>query len=119
MANVMDLIFEGKMVNVALLHEELAEAVGQWFVGVSAVESTDVVRVHVWADMPEEMQGQIATVIAAHDATQLTAEQQTQAEQNAQIVLLQQKPPAEWTSEDKDALLVLLAQRMGVLSVAG
>jgi acyl-CoA reductase-like NAD-dependent aldehyde dehydrogenase len=109
MTNTIELNFKKNEVNPALLVEELKPVLGD-----SPQISTGAgkVRVYVPADTPQNTRDQVGTVIAAHNAKQLTAEQQAQADQAAQLAALKQKTWAEWTAQDKDTLLQFLFEQM-------
>lgn len=113
---IVDLKYEKDAVNPALLSEELTAVLGEDLVGVSAGGDLGNVRVHMLASTSVAMREQVGTIVAAHDANQLTADQQTQASQTTQLAALKEKPWAEWTAQDKDILLQLLAERVDIFS---
>ena len=104
-------LYPKEEINLDLLSEELVAVLGTDLVGISIGGDRGQVRVHVQADTPPAMQDQVGTIIAAHDAAQMTAEQRTRADQVAQLAALDQKAWTEWTTQDKDLLLRLLAER--------
>jgi len=101
-------------INPELLAEELTAVLGNYFAGISTGGDAGLVRVHVQAGTPKELQDQVQAVMASHDGSQLTHDQQTRADQNAQFTVLKQKSWAEWTAQDKDTLLQLLLNRLEI-----
>jgi hypothetical protein len=92
-------------VNVAALDESLRAALGAAYAGLTLQEER--VRVHLLSDI-DGAQDTAAAVVAAHDAGTLTEVQQRIQDRADQIAALR-KPWAEWSADDKDALLRLLA----------
>ena len=107
----LDLDFERADINIALLHQQLKAVLGDHFTGVST--SKGHVRVHVFADTPPEVCDLAGPVVAAHDSSALTIEQQKEADREALIASLR-KPWATWTALEKDRFLRLLAERLGI-----
>ncbi len=112
MAGLIELSYEKAAVNAPLLHEELRAALGSGFVGIS-LSGGGRVRVHVLDTLPSAERERIAGLVAAHDASQRTAAQQAEAAREAALSALR-KPWAAWSGADKDALLRLLAQDLGI-----
>jgi len=112
MAGLIDLIYEKAAVNAALLHEELRAALGAGFAGIS-LSDVGRVRVHVLDSVPPAERERIAGLVAAHDARQRTAAQQAEAAREGALSGLR-KPWGAWSGADKDALLRLLAQELGI-----
>jgi hypothetical protein len=115
MAEVVDLVYEKSPVNLEGLNEELAAAMGEKFAGVSAGPSG--LRVHIQDDMPQSAQEQIGALVAAHDATKLTAAQQAEVNREAALDALR-KPWADWTAQDQTDFLRVLAEQAGLIPVA-
>jgi hypothetical protein len=111
MAGLIELVYEKSAVNPALLHEELAAALGSKLAGISTGQGT--VRVHVLNTIQDAQRALIEPIVQAHDAKKLTARQQAEADQVAKMDALR-KPWATWTTDDKDSLLRLLAENLGI-----
>jgi hypothetical protein len=114
MAEIIDWVYEKAAVNLAKLHEELAAALGEKFVGVSTGRGQ--VRVHIWSDTPKALQSQIEPIIQAHDASKLTAAQQAEVDRAAKLEALK-KPWAQWTAADQAEFVRILAEQSGVIPV--
>lgn len=111
MAGMIDLTFERKNLNLALLHEELLALLGPKLVGVS--QDGRGVRVHLLDSTTPDERKAAGEIVARHDDSRFTAEQQMQRERQAALAALR-KPWAQWTPADKDALLRLLAGDLGL-----
>jgi hypothetical protein len=111
MAGLIELVYEKSAVNPALLHEELAVALGNKLAGISTGQGK--VRVHVLDTIQDAERALIEPIILAHDSKKLTAGQQAEADQAAKMNALS-KPWASWTAVDKDELLRLLAEKLGI-----
>jgi len=111
MAGLIELAYENSAVNPALLHEELEAALGNKLAGISTGQGK--VRVHVLDTIQDAERALIEPIVQAHDAKKLTARQQAEADQAAKREALR-KPWATWTATDKDDLLRLLAETMGI-----
>ncbi|MCZ7541701.1 MAG: hypothetical protein M5U29_17660 [Anaerolineae bacterium] len=111
MAGMIDLAFERETVNLALLHQELAAALGAKLVGLSANGRS--VRVHLLDSTTPDERKLVGQVVAGHDAGKLTADQQAERERRSTLDALR-KPWAQWSSADKDALLRLVAGELGL-----
>ncbi len=111
MAGMIDLVFERETVNLALLHQELAAALGAKLVGLSG--NGRGVRVHLLDSTTPDERKLAGQIVAGHDAGKLTADQQAGRERGAALDALR-KPWAQWSSTDKDALLRLLAGELGL-----
>lgn len=111
MAGMIDLVFEREEANLALLHQELAAALGARLVGVSA--NGRGVRVHLLDSTTPDERKLAGQLVAGHDAGKLTADQQAERERGAALEALR-KPWAQWSAADKDALLRLLAGELGL-----
>lgn len=114
MAEIIDLVYGKASVNPALLHEELAAALGEKFVGLSTGQGQ--VRVHIWSDTPKVVQSQIEPIVQAHDASKLMAAQQAEADRAAKLAALK-KPWAQWTAQDQAEFLRILAEQSGIIPV--
>lgn len=112
MAGLIELTFEKAAVNATLLHEELRAALGSGFVGLSLSRGGEV-RVHVLDSLPAAERERIEGLVAAHDAAKRSAAQQAQAARDAALTALR-KPWSAWSGADKDALLRVIAQDMGI-----
>jgi hypothetical protein len=112
MAKVIDLMFDKQPVNPELLHEELAVALGAQFVGVST--GPQGLRVHVQDDTLPAKQDQVAALVAAHDASKLTAAQKAEADRQTALDALR-KPWAEWTAQDQADFIRVLAEQAGLI----
>lgn len=112
MGKMVELTYEKSPVNTAKLHEELAAALGEQFGGISTGKGK--VRVHIQEDMPQAKQDLIASIVAAHDASKLSAAQQADADRAAQLEALS-KPWAEWTAQDQADFVRILAEQMGLI----
>ena len=114
MADTQDLVFEKALINPTQLHEELRAALGDVFTGVST--GNGQVRIHLREKLTQAAAAQVETILVAHDPTKLTAAQQAEAERQAQLDSLR-KPWAEWTPEDQESFLQVLAGQAGLLSL--
>lgn len=105
---MVELAYEKRPVNPARLHQEIAAlGLGDAFAGVSVTQGC--VRIHLIGELAGDSQARIAAAVAAHDPAQLTAGQQAAADRRAERARLRDKPWPDWTPEDKDAYLGLLA----------
>ncbi len=111
MAGMIDLAFERQGVNLALLHQELAAALGVKLVGLS--QNGRTVRVHLLDSSTPDERKAVAEIVARHDGSRCTAAQQAERERRVALEALQ-KPWAQWSAADKDALLRLLAGELGL-----
>ncbi len=111
MAGMIDLAFEREAVNLALLHQELAAALGAKLVGLSG--NGCGVRVHLLDSTTPDERKLAGQIVAGHDADKLTADQQAERERQTALEALR-KPWAQWSPADKDALLRLLAGELGL-----
>jgi hypothetical protein len=111
MAGMVDLIFEREAANLALLHQELATALGPRLVGVSA--DGRGLRVHLLDSTTSDERKLAGQIVTGHDAARLTADQQAERERGAALGALR-KPWSQWSAADKDALLRLLAGELGL-----
>lgn len=107
MAEVLELVYSMKDVNPGLLHEEMGEALGEALIGVSW-GPVGVLRVHVRSAVDGVLRAKADGVIAAHDARGESKGQRERRLRREAVGRLR-KPWAEWTQEDKDAYLGLLA----------
>ncbi len=115
MAGVIDLIYEKASLNPTKLHEELTAALGEKFVGISA--SNGQVRVHLMDDTSKAAQDLVGPIVAAHDATKLTAAQQAEVDRTAALDALR-KPWDQWTAQDQTDFLRVLAEQAGLIPLA-
>jgi isopenicillin N synthase-like dioxygenase len=69
-----DILNTAKEINANKLHEELEEALGDVFLGVSTGNSG--ITLHLAKDATKEQDTLAKAILEAHDATKLTAEQQ-------------------------------------------
>jgi hypothetical protein len=111
MAGLIEFTYEKEAINPALLHEELATVLGSKLAGISTGQGR--VRVHVLDTIQDAERALIEPIVLAHDAKKLTARQQAEADQAAKMNALS-KPWASWTAVDKDELLRLVAEKMGI-----
>ncbi len=114
MTEVINLIYEKASLNPAKLHEELATALGEKFVGISARNGQ--VRVHLMDDTSKAAQDLIGPIVAAHDATKLTVAQQAEVDRAAALDTLR-KPWDQWTAQDQANFLRILAEQAGLIPV--
>ncbi len=117
MANdIVDLVIEKESVNLELLYQELASAIGSGVVGISTGAAGSI-TVHVDAETAKTQEGAIRQVVGEHDASEQTAEQQQEAARQAEIGALR-KPWEQWTEADRLAFIHLLAEQQGILPLA-
>lgn len=114
MDKIVDLVFERGAVNVERLHHDLRGVVGEALAGVSVDGEAGRVRVHLRGEITTGMKDQIAAAVAAHDIKQLTPEQQARQDRAALIAVLSKPWPA-WDARDRDDLLRLLAESVGIV----
>ncbi|NLX10435.1 MAG: hypothetical protein GXY36_12330 [Chloroflexi bacterium] len=114
MDKIVDLEFERGAVNVERLHHDLRGVVGEALAGVSVDGETGRVRVHLRGELTTGMKDQIAAAVAAHDAKRLAPGQQARQDRAALIAALS-KPWTDWSDRDRDDLLRLLAESVGIV----
>ena len=104
---IIDLVYLIPDVNVELLDQELEAWGGSKYVGLSTIPGG--VRVHVkYSIEPRDVEA-VTFVVEQHDPMKETAWQIAQKVKNSLLDGLR-KPWAEWTPEDKDKFLSLLAE---------
>lgn len=114
MDTVKDVVIEKAAVNIDLLHQELAAALGEDFVGVSVGGEQGQVRVHVRPGLAQSQLEIVQQTVVKHDAEKLSSEQQKTADRQAKLAALK-KPWDQWTEADRLTLLQVLAEQAGIL----
>lgn len=104
--------FEG-LVNTDALHAELTRLVGERFTGISTGDGA--LRVHLTDTPDEAIEAQIRAAIQKHDPARLTPGQQQRADRAARVQALARKAWADFTPQDKDELLQMVAAALGLI----
>lgn len=108
-----ELVFEKQQVNIEKLHEDLA-ARFMSFVGVSTGPGV-MLRLYFQTPLLPGEELEAGTLVELHDPAVLTPGQQAAIDRAAVIARLKTKDFQNWNDQDRDDLLQLVAQNLGIL----